>query len=84
MYRDAKRQLASFLNLARGMASEPLGKRDWEHAAHLWATLRRRGHQVADADLLIGTYAAVRGAIVVTDNEKHFSELGVLVENWRR
>jgi tRNA(fMet)-specific endonuclease VapC len=82
--KDAKRQLQLFLSYTKTMIWDNLNKADWERAARLWADLRRKGKQVAEADLLIGVYASQRQAILVTDNEKHFAPTGVVVENWRR
>ena len=45
-----------------------------------------QGTTVADLDLLIGVFAARRGAIVVTKNLRHFQPLSPLlrltVEDW--
>jgi len=85
LHRDAKRQQSFFLQFTANFAWDDLVREDWEEAAQLWAGLRRGGRPIDDdADLLIGTFAARRSAIVVTDNVKHFALLGVPVENWRR
>lgn len=55
---------------------------DWSLAATLWAQRRTQGIPIGDADLLIGVFAINRDAILITDNEKDFIELGVVVENW--
>jgi tRNA(fMet)-specific endonuclease VapC len=83
-HKDAKRQMQLFLSYIRTMTWDNLNQADWERAAQLWADLRRKGQQVADADLLIGVYASQRQAIIVTDNEKDFAPLGVTMQNWRR
>jgi tRNA(fMet)-specific endonuclease VapC len=83
LHRDAKRQLSFYLQFVTGFTWDDLDREDWRAAAQRWADLRRGGYSVDDADLLIGTYAARRNAIVVTDNTKDFIPLGVPVENWR-
>jgi predicted nucleic acid-binding protein len=84
LYRDAKKQLTFFLNYITTLTRSDFVSTDWERAARLWADLRQKGQQVADADLLIGVYAIERQAVVITDNEKDFISLGVAIENWRQ
>ena len=84
LYRDSRKQLNFFLTYAATFRWDDLTHDDWWAAAQLWSDLRRQGVQVADADLLIGTYAAQRNASVVTGNEKHFAPLAMPVENWLR
>jgi tRNA(fMet)-specific endonuclease VapC len=55
---------------------------DWEEAAQLWATTRRQGRTVHDADLIIAAQANRRGAVVVTDNLRHFEGVADEVESW--
>lgn len=57
---------------------------DWALAAELWAQRRALGRPIADADLLIAVFARNRDAVLVTDNEKDFVDLGVKVENWMK
>jgi len=84
LHRDAKKQLAFFLQLADAFTWDDFDRQDWEEAAQLWARLYRTGQPTADADLLIGVYALRRGATIVTDNERHFTSFGTTIENWRR
>jgi predicted nucleic acid-binding protein len=83
-HKKAHGQLSLFNKYLKTFTWEDLDRDDWQRAALLWAGLSRQGRQVTDADLLIGAFAFQRGAIVVSDNEKHFTGLGVTVENWRR
>ena len=83
-YRDAKRQLEFFLEYAQTLIWDDFNQADWEQASQIWANLRNIGYQIADADLVIAVFAINRQAIVITDNEKHFEKIGVLIENWRR
>ena len=47
--------------------------------------LQGAGEPLADADLLIGSIAIARDAILITGNHKHFSRLrGIRLENWIR
>lgn len=83
LHRDAKKQLGFFLQFTSTFYWDDLNHDDWERAAKYWASLHAKGNPIEDADLLIGTYAAQRDAIVVTDNESHFLPLGLSIENWR-
>lgn len=85
LHQDAKRQQSFFLQFTATFTWDDLAREDWAEAAQLWARLRRSGRSIGnDADLLIGTFAVRRNAIVVTDNIQDFTPLGVPVENWRR
>jgi predicted nucleic acid-binding protein len=55
---------------------------DWTLAASIWAERRRAGRPIGDADLLIGIFARNRDAVLVTDNERDFLDLGVTIQNW--
>jgi len=55
----------------------------WDEAAKMWAELRKKGHTIGDADILIATFCIVNGYTLVTNNSKHFLEIKELkVENW--
>lgn len=84
LYRDAGKQLDFFLKYTSSFVWQEFTQGDWQSAAQLWAGLRFEGHNVADADLLIGVYAMRRNATLITDNEKHFIPLKIRVENWRQ
>jgi len=84
LHRDAHRQLAFFQKLINTFTWDEFDRADWEQAAQMWANLQRQGQPLPDADLLIGTYAMRRDAIIVTDNSRHFARLGAPLENWRR
>lgn len=83
LHKRATRQLAILREMSESLGYEDLSREDWNEAASRWAELRRQGQQIADADLLIGVFAARRGALVVTNNVRDFSPLGIPVENWR-
>jgi tRNA(fMet)-specific endonuclease VapC len=56
-------------------------------AAHgrLRAQLRRAGTPIGDFDEMIAAHALSLGAVLVTDNERHFRRIaGLHVENWIR
>jgi predicted nucleic acid-binding protein len=49
----------------------------------IYASLRRKGQLINDADILIASIVRRHGAILVTNNVSHFSRIeGLKVENW--
>ena len=55
----------------------------WEHAAVLYADLRRAGYTVGDADIIIAAFCIVGGHTLVTANTKHFEPVdGLKLINW--
>ncbi|MBI3988328.1 MAG: PIN domain-containing protein [candidate division NC10 bacterium] len=51
----------------------------------IYADLRRKGKLINDADIFIASVAKAHGAILVTNNEEHFSRIeGLPIENWTR
>jgi tRNA(fMet)-specific endonuclease VapC len=83
LHKGATRQIAALREFTGHFHYEDLSRDDWEEAAELWAELRRRGQQTADADLIIGVYASRRNATVVTSNVRDFAPFKASIENWR-
>ena len=51
----------------------------------LRAELEAHGTPIADFDEMIAAHALAIGAVVVTDNTRHFSRVsGLVIENWLR
>ncbi len=51
----------------------------------LRADLKARGSPIGDFDGMIAAHALATGAVVVTDNTRHFARVpGLLFENWLR
>ncbi|HLG30271.1 MAG TPA: PIN domain-containing protein [Candidatus Brocadiales bacterium] len=49
----------------------------------IYANLKRRGQLINDADILIASIVRNQKAVLVTNNEEHFSRInGLRVENW--
>jgi len=61
---------------------------DWsraaaQHYADIRAKLESAGTPIANMDLMIAAHARSVGAVLVTNNEKHFRRVaGLKVENW--
>jgi predicted nucleic acid-binding protein len=81
--RDAKSQFAYAETLIGKLVWRDYERQDWELAARLWMKRRLAGRPIADADLLIAVFAINRDAVLVTDNERDFAELGAKVQNWK-
>lgn len=79
---DARSQMARFRTLFESFTWQDYTQDDWTLAAQWWANRRAVGKPIADADLLIAVFTYNRNAILITDNEKDFTGLGVTVENW--
>ena len=55
----------------------------WRCAASIWASLRKTGRTVGDADILIAAYCLVNGYKLVTHNTKDFAHIkGLELVNW--
>ena len=51
----------------------------------VYAILKKRGKLINDADILIASIVKANNAVLVTNNEEHFSRIeGLKVENWLR
>jgi tRNA(fMet)-specific endonuclease VapC len=82
-HRDAREQLASFLELASYSEILPLTKQSVSLSAEFYADLRTQGTPVDDIDLLIAGIALANNLILVTHNVKHFDRIeGLEVTDW--
>ena len=82
-YSDPKNQKDGFEIFAKRCGIEYLDLSSLQEAARQYADLRKNGITIDDDDILIGALAIVRGAAVVTNNTKHFSNLnGIQLVNW--
>lgn len=53
------------------------------HYAEIRVKLEASGTPIGNMDMMIAAHARSRGAVLVTNNEKHFRRVGgLLVENW--
>ena len=49
----------------------------------IYAALRKEGRLINDADILIASIVKAHDAVLVTNNEDHFSRIkGLKIENW--
>ncbi|MBI4550949.1 MAG: PIN domain-containing protein [Candidatus Latescibacteria bacterium] len=80
--KDAQRQTEFFDQLSAVHAGPNLIREDWRRAAELWVQRQAIGRPTGDSDILIAAYALRLGATIVTDNEKDFEGLSLMIENW--
>ena len=82
-YSDSKNKKNSFEIFAKRCGIEYMDLNTLQEAARQYADLRKNGITIDDDDILIGSLAISRGAVVVTNNTKHFSKLkGIQLVNW--
>ena len=80
---DARQKLRIFRELITPLMDHlALTDEDWQVPAQLWASMRNRGRQFFDVDLLIAALAQrLNGVVVTSDND--FAALPVEREDWR-
>ncbi|MCL2264192.1 MAG: PIN domain-containing protein [Defluviitaleaceae bacterium] len=55
----------------------------WKRAASIWATLRKMGKTVGDADIIIAACCIENGYTLVTHNTKHFIDISeLMMDDW--
>jgi len=55
------------------------------HRGALRAHLKARGEPIGDFDEMIAAHALAAGAVIITDNTRHFTRVpGLALENWLR
>jgi predicted nucleic acid-binding protein len=56
----------------------------WARAAFLWATLRKTGKSIGDADIIIAAHCLVSNYILVTHNTSDFEGvIGLTITDWQ-
>lgn len=82
---DPKNQKAGSENFAQRCGIEHMGLEMLREYSRQYAALKKRGIKIDDDDILIGSLAIERNAVLVTNNERHFSCMeGIRLENWTR
>ena len=85
LYRDARKLMAQFEELAAESEILPLGIETMNIASVVYRDLRIRGLLIAPVDLLIAATALEHDCIMVTANIRHFDNIPNLVcENWAK
>lgn len=82
--KQASRQLAGFLAMARTSDVLAISVPVLRRAADLWADARNNGHPHHDADLIIAATALEAQRVLVTGNTPHFTWIpGLRLADWR-
>lgn len=73
-------RLCDFLNVAN------IDMKTLDEASSIYATLKKTGRIIDDADILIGAFCIAHDYTLVTDNTRHFERIaesnGLKIENW--
>jgi predicted nucleic acid-binding protein len=83
----AARSLSRLDELTRELPYLPVTTATWRRAAAMWAAARNTGSVTAppealDGDVLVGAQALEEGAVVLTNNTRHFELLSVRAVEW--
>jgi tRNA(fMet)-specific endonuclease VapC len=79
-YRDARKQLAAFLEFVKCNSMLPITKDSIEFFADIYADLRKKGELIDDIDILI---AGIAYLVLVTHKTAHFERIdGLELEDW--
>jgi tRNA(fMet)-specific endonuclease VapC len=82
-YKDAKKQLNSFLEFSEYNSILPLTKESIEKSASIYATLRTQGHLIDDIDILIAGIAISNDLKLISHNQNHFKRIeGLDLDDW--
>ena len=77
------RKFSVFMNFCKNIGIDFQTKESLELAAENYAHLTRNGITIGDDDILIGSLAIANGAVMVTNNTRHFENLpNIRLENW--
>ena len=74
-YRDARKQLAAFLEFVDCNSMLPLTKNSIEFSADIYADLRKKGKLIDDIDVLIAGISLSNDLVLVTHNTSHFERI---------
>jgi tRNA(fMet)-specific endonuclease VapC len=78
-----RQRWAQLHDFTRLLLIEPLGESVGQHYGRLRALLRRQGRPIGNNDLFIAAHALSLGSVLVTNNEREFSQVPDLTyENW--
>lgn len=82
-YKDAQKQLNSFLELTEHSSVLLVTEDTAEISAEIYADLRKRGELIDDIDILIAGITIAKKLVLVTHNRSHFERITDLeIEDW--
>lgn len=84
-YKNANKQLESFLELCSDILIIPLTKESADNSADIFSNLKSSGKIIDDIDILIAGICSENEYVLVTNNTKHFSRIkNIEIENWSK
>lgn len=82
-YKDARKQIAAFLDFASESIVLPLTEQSIALSAGIYAQHRKQGTPIDDIDILIAGVAIANNLALVTHNQRHFGRIdGLEVIDW--
>ncbi|MCL1858688.1 MAG: type II toxin-antitoxin system VapC family toxin [Oscillospiraceae bacterium] len=82
-YRGNKNKEQDFFKFLTNIKVFYLEEVSIQKAADIYATLRKKGVTIGDADILIASIVISNGGKFITNNSKHYSNInGLIMENW--
>ncbi|MDR1732406.1 MAG: PIN domain-containing protein [Synergistaceae bacterium] len=81
---NAVAKIAAFNRMCQEFGIGEMNIAIWDEAARLFATNRKTGLVMDDADLFIAVFCLVGGYTLVTNNIRHFERVkGLTLVNWK-
>jgi tRNA(fMet)-specific endonuclease VapC len=82
-YKNANKQMESFLKLCAVVSLIPITKESTNKSADIYANLKKSGKIIDDVDILIAGICLENNFLLVTNNTKHFSRIkDIEIANW--
>jgi len=82
-YRSTKREEQKFYDFLKNITVFHMTDNSVKLAADIYASLRKRGITVSDADILIASLVITHNGKLITNNIKHYKSISnLIIENW--
>ena len=80
---NAKTKLAAFETLLAKYGIDPITEETWEISLSVYIDLKSKNITIGDADIIIAGYCIQKDYTLITNNKKHFENIGNLkIDNW--
>ena len=80
---NAKTKLEAFETLLAKYGIDPITKETWEISLSVYISLKSKNITIDDADIIIAGYCIQKDYTLITNNTKHFENIGNLkIDNW--
>ena len=85
LYQSAPKREAVYSKMKDNYAIGEMTTATWEKASSIYASVRRAGFTVGDADILIAAFCLINGCTLVTNNTKDFANIAsVNLVDWTK